>query len=162
MPSRNIELIEDTFFHIYNRGFNKQTLFFEEKDFQRFILTIERYLDEIPYIEIAAFSILPNHFHFLLQSSKSGLKISQFMRKVQQSYAMYFNKKYGESIKSGLKYPVFEGRFKAKMIANEDYLRMTYDYIELNPLKHELVGNIKDWPYSSVHFSLIKSGLKKV
>ena len=161
MPQRKIPLLENTFYHVFNRGFNEQTLFFEEKDYERFTQTIERYLDEVKTVEIGSFSILPNHFHLLLTSSESGLKISEFMRKIQQAYAMYFNKKYGDKVKSGLKFPVFEGRFKAKIIEDEEYLHTVSTYIELNAIKHELVSDIKDWPYSSFHFPLIKSGLKK-
>ena len=72
------------------------------------------------------------------------------MRKLQQSHAMYFNSKY----KSGLKSPVFEGRFKAKIIAHEDYLHTVFNYIELNPIKHNIVSDIKKWPYSSFHIHL--------
>ena len=107
-------------------------------------------------IEIEAFSILPNHFHLLLLSSQSGREISIFMRKIQQSYAMYFNGKYKDSIKSGLKYPVFEGRFKANAIENEGYLHAIFDYIELNPIKHCIVSDIKQWPYSSFNHPFSK------
>jgi putative transposase len=154
MPIRTIKLEAEAFYHVYNRGHNKQILFFKEEDFQRFIRTIKRYLKKHPSIEILAFSLLPNHFHLLLQSSESGREISVFMRKIQQSYAIHFNIKYKNTRKSRLKHPVFEGRFKAKTIENEEYLHSTFFYVELNPIKHNIVSDIKDWPYSSIHMSL--------
>ena len=71
------------------------------------------------------------------------------MGKIQQSYAMFFNQKYGESIKKGLKSPVFEGRFKAKIIQDQDYLEMIRYYVENNAVKHGLVEKPEDWGYSS-------------
>ena len=78
------------------------------------------------------------------------------MRKIQQSYAIHFNRKHKNTLKSGLKHPVFEGRFKAKIIENEEYLHSTFFYVELNPIKHNVVSDIKDWPYSSIHIPLSK------
>jgi REP element-mobilizing transposase RayT len=71
------------------------------------------------------------------------------MRKLQVSYSMYFNKEYGDSIKQGLKSPVFEGRFKAKEVVDEAYLSQLVTYVEHNAVKHEIVERIEDWPYTS-------------
>lgn len=154
-------LKKNTYYHIYNRGCNKQRLFFCEKDFGRYWNTIQRYLEKFPHIRIHVWCILPNHFHFLLSEvgeEESGLKsglesaaadqISDFMRKIQQSYAMYFNAKYADSIKQGRKAPVFEGNFKDKIITDEEYLARVAYYIRHNALKHGLVDDSKDWPWA--------------
>ena len=159
MPHR--ELIIDTFYHVYNRGCNKQKLFFEVRDYNRFYANIERYLPTHPNIEIFAHCILPNHFHFLLKESSPGLvsdeersyQISSFLNRIQQAYAMYFNAKYGPQVKPGLKAPVFEGRFKAKAVDSEDYLGQLQVYIEHNAVKHELVDRAEDWPWTSYQSS---------
>jgi REP element-mobilizing transposase RayT len=181
MPIRYNPLQKNTYYHIFNRGCNKQQLFFSHDDYQRFYDTIARYKINFPTIRIESFCFLPNHFHFLLiddekvQILKSGLvqvregtspdlnftndndnpseNISKFMGKVQQSYAMYFNQKYKDTIKKGLKSPVFEGRFKAKIIADQDYLEMIRYYVENNAVKHELVEKPEDWGYSSFDIS---------
>ncbi len=149
MPSRIVKLESYTFYHIYNRGWNKQKLFYSPKNYDRLLTSIEKYLDEFSGIEIHAFSLLPNHFHLLVRSVESGLEISDFMRKVQQSYAMYFN--ICLKAESGLKQPVFEGRFQTMAVENEKYFEQAHQYIELNPIKHKLVSDINDWPYSSFH-----------
>jgi len=168
MPSRILPLETGTFYHVYNRGYNKQTLFYNDADYLRFERSIVRYLETYKDISIKAFCFLPNHFHFLLyercsvSSPDSNLKvslrvrtqnpahqISAFMRKIQQSYAMYFNIQYGDKVKKGLKSPVFEGRFKAKEVLDEAYLAQLVTYIEHNAVKHELVEKIEDWPYTS-------------
>lgn len=115
MSKRNFK--KDTYYHIYNRGNNKECLFFCEQDLKRFGDTMTRYLGDFPQIKIHVWAFLPNHFHLLLD--ESGLEdreaeyISSFMRKIQQAYAMYFNSRYSVSVKQGRKAPVFEGNFKS-------------------------------------------------
>ena len=154
MPSRKLVLQEWIFYHVYNRGFGKETIYFEYKDYKRFVENMVRYKDEFDGIQIYAWCLIPNHFHMLLKSTKSGLEISDFMRKLQQSYAMYFKIKY-KSLSPDLnllKLPqLFEWRFKAKMIDNEDYLDNVANYIVFNPIKHKIVEKIEDWDWTSYH-----------
>jgi len=160
MPSRKQPLKQGYFYHIFNRGFDKQTIFFEYRDYKRFIENMKRYKEEFNGIHIYAWCLLPNHFHLLLKSDKSGLEISSFMRKLQQSYAMYFKTKY-KAISPDLKllnFPqLFEWRFKAKLVDNDDYLEKVATYIVLNPIKHWLVDKIQDWDWTSYD---LESGLK--
>jgi len=171
VPSRIIPLETETYYHVYNRGYNKQTLFFKVNDYLRFERVVAHNLEIYKGIRIKAFCFLPNHFHFLLQehclvsspdsklkdkhrvrTQKPAQEISAFMRKIQQSYAMYFNYQYADQVKKGLKSPVFEGRFKAKEVLDEAYLSQLVTYIEHNAVKHELVADSKDWPYTSWDF----------
>lgn len=170
MGNRILPLETNTTYHIYNRGFNKQTLFYDAQDYHYFLQGITRYKKRFKGIKISAYCLLPNHFHFLLidermASSNStderkvrvrtvsappeACEISAFMQKLQQSYALYFNNRHGETVKPGLKMPVFEGRFKAKEVLDEAYLSQLVTYVEQNAVKHDLVDDIKDWPYSS-------------
>ena len=153
-------LQKNIYYHVYNRGYNKQTLFFNSKDYARFYDYLKKFTEMYPSIIIKCHCILPNHFHFILletglQNQETGLEhngtqfISHFMRKLQVSYSMYFNKEYGDSIKQGLKSPVFEGRFKAKEVVDEAYLSQLVTYVEHNAVKHEIVERIEDWPYTS-------------
>ncbi len=191
MPSRIDDLFQNSYYHVYNRGFNKQKLFLDKDDYVRFYKTIQRYLIDYPSVRITHFCFLPNHFHFLLwetsesqdfsegfhnqitsdlidenlevqAQSKLSKEISHFMRKIQQSYAMYFNERYKKTVKKGLKMPMFEGRFQAREVLDQAYLEQLGDYIEGNAVKHGLVEDPKDWPYSSFSIdspNLPKSGL---
>lgn len=163
MGNRILPLTVDTVYHIYNRGFNKQTLFYDAHDYRYFLQAINRYRERFKNIRILSHCLLPNHFHFLLTEDSSNLpgnsasqvrtesscSISSFMQKLQQSYAMYFTKRYGDSVKKGLKMPVFEGRFQAREVLDEAYLGQLVVYIEHNAVKHEIVNDVKDWSYSS-------------
>src|SRR3989344_4228143 len=106
-----------TIFHVYNRGNNKENIFFDNQDYKAFVFRIglclgftEKELNEekfiaMPYSRIRitdtnknnfklnAFSLIPNHFHFLIEQV-GDISISNLMLKLCTSYSKYINKKY--------------------------------------------------------------------
>ncbi|NUJ98302.1 hypothetical protein HGA92_06050 [Candidatus Gracilibacteria bacterium] len=128
----------------------KQIIYKDKKDFERFFIYILKEQKNYPSVKLVSYCILPNHFHFIVQATETGLQISDFMRKIQGSYAMYFKTRYKNE--TGLiKTPVFEGRFKAKLIDDEPYLFQCMLYVNYNAQKHQIVNNIADYPYTSYH-----------
>jgi len=137
------------FYHVYNRGNSKQVIYKDVADFnlmQQLLFLCntsnsvsmkdaqERKSGVYSYdrkqllVAIGAYTLLPNHFHILLTPLVED-GVSQFMRKVCTGYAMYFNKKY---TRTG---SLFEGKFRAKHAATDQYLKYLYAYIHLNPVK---------------------------
>ena len=78
-------------------------------------------------VSILAFVFMPNHIHLLLRQEKEG-GISRFLQKLNTGHAKYFNEKYK---RVG---PLFQGRFKAVHIENNEYLKTIFVYIHTNPL----------------------------
>lgn len=141
---------ENHFYHVYNRGFEKKILFTDTSDFERFYKMMVRYLQEYENVKMISYCILPNHFHFILRQTKTGLDISEFMRKLQVSYAMFLKKTNKTGlIKKGE--PIFEWRFKAKHIDTDEYFHQCLTYVNYNAQKHGIVTDIKDYPYTSYH-----------
>ena len=147
--SRNVAISIDEFYHIYNRGNDKREVFHDEKDFARFqsllyicnniatthlsnfqdatqskLFSVER---EDTIVHIGAYCLMPNHFHLLVREKIEG-GTSLFMQKLSTAYTMYFNKKYDRA--GGL----FQGRFKAKHLNTDQYLKYQFSYIHLNPV----------------------------
>ena len=149
MPSRKLILEKDNYYHIYNRWFDKQIIFRSDDDFERFYKTIIRYNKIYKWIKILAYCFLSNHFHIIITSNESGIEITNFMRKIQQSYAMYFKTNLSADLKN--KWPVFEWRFKSKLINTDEYLEQCLAYISFNPVKHQIVDNIDDYKWTSYH-----------
>ena len=149
MPVRKILLETNNIYHIYNRWFEKQFIFRFEKDYERFIKTMKKYNDIYNWIKIYSYCLLPNHFHMIISSSKSGLEISDFMRKIQQSYAMYFKTTSSPDLK--IRGQLFEWRFKSKLIKEEEYLVKCLAYVNFNPLKHNIVDDINNYKWTSYH-----------
>lgn len=146
-------LLVENFYHIYNRGVDKRTIFEEPADYLRFLFalylfndseSLELSLSKInPHelllqreasneqqrlVDIAHWSCMPNHFHLLLRQREDG-GISRFMQKVGTGYTMYFNVK-NERVGS-----LFQGTFKSKLVKKDEYFACLASYIPLNPLE---------------------------
>lgn len=142
MPRRSFDT---GVYHIYNRGFEKMTLFKNKSDFQRFYEILIKNLSDPVFVELkmVSYSFLPNHFHCIIFNP--GVELSLFMWRLQNAYAKYFNMKYER------KGQVFEWRFKAKYIHDDIYLHQCIAYVNFNALKHGIVTNIVEYPWTSYH-----------
>ncbi len=165
MASRTIEFTTDEYYHIYNRGTDKRNIVQDEDDANRFLEglrlfntvdplggfyehSLAREVNDIknhqPLVEVVTHCLNPNHFHLLLkQCIDNG--ISEYLQRVGTACAKHFNHKYK---RTGA---LFEGKFKAKHIADNDYLLHTSAYINLNDRVHRISGQQKllvrnSWP----------------
>jgi len=149
MTTRSISFAVDEFYHVYNRGVEKRIIYQDPQDYKRFtellyvantsgptdLRQIRNKHDSVydwerdePLVAIGAYCLMPNHFHILLTPLQEA-GVSIFMNKLCTSYSMYFNKKYQ---RSGT---LFEGKFKAKHVGSDEYLKYLFSYIHLNPVK---------------------------
>lgn len=140
MPARQVFFVADNYYHIYNRGSEKRIIFQDQRDYRKFLDRSKENAEKYA-INILCFCLMPNHFHFLLKQTTDML-ITRFMNSLQLSYAKYFNTKY---TRVG---PLFQGRFKAKLIDSESYLLQLSAYIHRNPV-HIVQQKLQDYPYSS-------------
>lgn len=142
MPSKNVIRENDThtYYHIYNRGAGKQSIFLDDQDRYKFLSLLARHLDSDetdrrsdgqPYptfdIELLAYCLMDNHFHLLIYQKDNKHAISLFMKSVSTAYTMYFNKKYRASGH------LFQGTFKSSRITDDAYLLHITRYIHMNP-----------------------------
>ncbi len=152
MPIRTTKFEINTYYHIFNRWYSKKIIFREDKNYERFISLIVKYNKIFDWIKILAYSILPNHFHLIINSRNNWTDISEFMRKIQQSYSMYFKTKYKNKEWIIIKWePLFSWRFNSLKIDNEDYLKKCLYYVNFNSIHHKIVKNIEDYKWSSYH-----------
>lgn len=127
--------------HIIQRGNNRQPIFHEEADYQRFLMWLK---ESARFYEVAihAYVLMPNHVHILATpSDETGLAL--MMQKLGRFYVPWFNNKYERT--GGL----FEGRFRTSLIDTERYFLVCSRYIELNPVRAQLAGGPADYPWSS-------------
>lgn len=135
------------FYHVYNRGHNKQTIFYDAKDYRRYLKRLGEYLGKHE-VTILAYCLMPNHVHLLLRQDGDE-SIDRFIHRLHTAYTMYFNKKY-EKVGA-----VFQGRFKAKLIDTDEYLLHVSRYIHINPVElfyaqgPALSSELSAYPWSS-------------
>lgn len=147
----------DYFYHIYNRGNNKEDLFLELENYFHFLNLVKTHLLEIA--DIYAYCLLKNHFHFVLKiKSKaelpekfhSGNKLSQPFSNLFNAYTKAINNRFDREGS------LFRVRFKRERITNENYLRNVIIYTHLNPVKHSFTKDHSNYLHSSYQ-SLISS-----
>lgn len=158
---------EGKIYHVYNRGNNKEKIYFSSDNYLYFLKKIRTHI--LPIVDILAYCLMPNHFHFMIhanektiQSSKiiNGRKqsaLSEAFRIVLSSYTRGINK---QENRSG---SLFQQNTQAKAVFdsfnNYYYVESCFYYIHQNPLKSELVKNLKDWPYSSfLDYAQLRNG----
>ena len=141
MARRKTYFLPGHYYHIFNRGSNRE-LIFRESDNYRFLLSRVKDYSSRFKISVIAYCFMPNHYHFLLRQDGTEL-ISLFVQRTFNSYTKAFNKTYQ---RTGT---LFEGPFKSIHVETDNHLIHLCRYIHLNPLEAGLVTNLDDWPYSN-------------
>ena len=149
MPRKPRNYLETNFFHIINQGINKEYIFnndFNKKEYLKILFEQkEKY-----GLDIISFAIMDNHFHLLIYA-KEIKELSNYMKAVNEIYAMIYNK-----INDRLG-PVFRDRFKSEPIYDERYLFQCILYIHRNPVKAGIASEIGEYKFAStVEYSLNK------
>lgn len=129
--------------HVIQRGNNRQACFFQTADYAVYLSKLKEVAEKFE-VDIHCFVLMTNHVHLLLQASDCD-GISQVMQSLGRYYVRYINTTYQ---RSGT---LWEGRFKSSLVNSEEYLLNVYQYIELNPVRANIVAHPKDYPWSSYH-----------
>jgi putative transposase len=161
MADSKTPLEADRFYHIYNHAVGNEKLFRNNSNYLHFITLLKKYM--IDYVELYAYCLMPNHFHFVLKIKseqdifnsyervqnprKADLNVPSFVSRqfshFFNSYAQAYNKQYYR------KGSLFANRFKRKHIDTQDYLKKLIQYVHFNPVWANLSTHISEWQYSS-------------
>jgi putative transposase len=157
MPRRTTPFVPDIYYHFYNRGNNRQTVFFEPDNYFYFLGGMKKYL--VPVVNIVAYCLMPTHYHILarirpqtskvfktsevLDEEEVSRQVSLAMQKFLISYTKAINKRFSR-VGS-----LFQGQFQAKPSKNNAHLLNLCVYIHANPVKDGLVADPADWVYSN-------------
>lgn len=140
MPYRLIPSYKNNYYHVYNRGNNKGQIFFEEKNYYYFLSKIGNAFED--KVDLVAYCLMPNHYHLITHVKQDGF-LEEAMQKFSTGYSRAINKAYNRTGH------LFQGRFKNKLIPNNEYLLHLSRYIHRNPLRAGLVDDINEWKFSS-------------
>ncbi len=129
------------FFHIMIQGINKEYIFKEKDNKEKYMYLMKKY--HLNYqLKIIAYCIMNNHAHFIIYSEDVN-QISQYMHKINSIYAMDYNKCHNR-----VGY-LFRDRYKSQYIYDREYLLKCIKYIHMNPVKAGLVKKESEYIYSS-------------
>lgn len=162
MPYRHLIFQNERFYHVFNRGVNKQSIFTNGNDYARFLdillyyqiqgpkpsfstqkrFKLIDYMHNPKLIDVVSYCFMPNHFHLLLkQNIDNG--VHEIMRKTLNSYTKYYNTRHNRVGH------LFQGEFKAVSVENEEQLLHLSRYIHLNPYVDGLIKYLEAFSFSS-------------
>lgn len=144
----------DTYYHIFNRGVNKENIFFEECNYPFFLDLMKKHIE--PVADVFAYCLLENHFHLLVRiKAEEEISTEQIVpQTVNQNpsacfsnlfnaYAKTINKTYGRTGS------LFQHPFHRVEVTDDAQFTAVVRYIHLNPQKHGFIDDFRNWPYSS-------------
>ncbi|MFC1807077.1 transposase [Candidatus Omnitrophota bacterium] len=141
MPRTKRYLPEEGALHILARGNNKQKIFKDDIDYKTCLKRIFQYKEE-SNILIYHYCLMPTHIHMIVEISNEST-LSRFMKQLEVGYVHHYKRRY-DYIGH-----FWQDRYKSLLISNDSYLITCARYVELNPVRAELVKNPEDYRYSS-------------
>jgi putative transposase len=131
--------------HVIQRGNNRNVIFASEEDYSFYRECLKKACSEHKVL-VHAYVFMTNHVH-LLMTPQTEYGLAKVMQSVGRRYVQYFNYAYR---RTGT---LWEGRYKATLIDTENYLLTCYRYIELNPVRANMVSLAEEYRWSSYHFN---------
>lgn len=127
--------------HVIQRGNNRQAIFVSAADYQTMLDLLEENASKFN-VAIHSYVLMGNHFH-LLATPETANGLPQMMQAVGRRYVRHFN---DSQKRTGT---LWEGRYRSTLIQTEPYLLACMAYIDLNPVRADMVVQAKDYPWSS-------------
>jgi putative transposase len=140
MPRQARKKSKTEIYHIILRGINRQILFEDYEDKEKFIDIIAQYKQKSEY-KVLGYCLMDNHVHLLIKEGKEGMDHS--MKRIGVSYVYWYNSKYKRTGH------LFQDRYKSEPVEDDGYLLMVLRYIHQNPLKAQMVHDIAAYKWSS-------------
>jgi REP element-mobilizing transposase RayT len=180
MPTDIPPITHGTFYHIYNRGNNRENIFFQERNYAYFVDLWWKHIS--PIAETWAYCLLRNHFHAAVfikdnepdltgltdglvnqnlctdkdifrSDSRGDLSgLTPKFKEPSQYFSNFFNAyARGVNIATQRTGALFERPFKRIPVDSQSYLMHLIVYIHQNPQKHKFEDDFRNWNYSSYH-----------
>lgn len=183
-------LLYDTYYHIYNRGVNRENIFIEERNYDLFLRLYEKHL--MPLVDTFAYCMLRNHFHICLRTKSKDeildiqktLRVSSVNHRhdkqetianqeesqsrkplgskfLSDHFSNFFNA-YAKTMNKayGRTGSLFQHPFGRVPITSDHQFWNVIAYIHQNPQKHGFVKDFRDWKYSS--YEVLLTGKKTI
>ncbi len=165
------------FYHVFNRGNNRENLFYNNGNYEYFLVRYDHFLYD--FAKTYAFCLLPNHFHLLIRvkekeeisrspegksitfgkgdtfKMKNG-KTSTISKLISSKFRFFFTS-YSMSINKQEKRTgsLFQKSFKRLVVDSPKYFANLVHYIHANPQLHDICDDFRQYPWSSYQRILI-------
>ena len=154
MPRRSRHFIPGTPLHLIQRGNNRHACYFREADYSIYLAKLLE-LSLKFHVSIHSYVLMTNHVHLLLTPS-TPTGVSQLLQSLGSYYVRYINSTYN---RTGT---LWEGRFKSSLVNSDEYLFTVSRYIEMNPVRANMVDHPAEYPWSSYRFNALGKANKLI
>jgi putative transposase len=142
MPRTARASVAGTWYHVLNRGNRREVVFHKPADYDAFVKAINDAHVRLP-VDILGYCLMPNHFHLVIRTHADG-DLGRWLQWLLMAHARRYHRHYRTSGH------VWQGRFKAFPVQDDDHLVGVLRYVERNALRAELVARAEDWKWSSL------------
>lgn len=141
MPRHARQLADDACYHVLTRGNNRAAVFHAPEDFQDYGRLLLRFFREYG-VSLYHYCFMTNHTHLLVRTH-TGQGLRQAIQRVNLRYALTYKERYPHVGH------LWQDRFRSLQVANESYLLQCGGYIDLNPVRAQMVAEPGAYPWSS-------------
>jgi putative transposase len=128
-------------YHVVNRGNARGEVYHKDEDYAAFVTLLGQACERLP-MRVLAYCLMPNHFHLVLWPRGDG-DLSRWMQWLLTAHVRRYHRHYQGSGH------VWQGRFKAFPIQQDEHLLTVLRYVERNPVRANLVERAEQWAWSS-------------
>ncbi len=147
MPRIARNVVSDIPYHIIHRGNNRQKIFFCDDDYKYFLSLLKEARKEYR-CKLYSYVLMPNHIHLLMESPRVSENLAKSIKLIAQKCTQYINKIHK---RTGT---LWEGRFKSSLVSKDNYLLACSRYIEMNPVRADIVKEPEDYKWSSYRYKI--------
>jgi putative transposase len=141
-------------YHVVNRAILGQLLYRDFGEYLAYVRLMTWVLETSP-IELFAYCLMPNHLHLLLRTPAEP-EMSRFMHRLTMTHAVRLRGWRGTRGHGA----VYQGRFRASLVANDPYFYRAVRYVERNPVRAKFVDRVEDWMWSSASPVSVLQGVR--
>jgi putative transposase len=139
--SRPLRLeLEGGVYHVVARGNERRDVFRDDGDREEYLRRLRHYRERFEF-ELLAFCLMSNHVHLVVETGK--MPLSRVMLGLQGSYTQWFNRRHRRSGH------LFQGRYKAFLVQEDEYLQALVRYVHENPVRAKIVERARLYRWSS-------------
>jgi putative transposase len=146
MPRIARVVAEGYLHHVVQRGNNRENIFFDKSDKEKYLCLLKKYSDKWKS-SILAYCLMTNHVHLLIRPHEE-LSLWKMMQGITLCYTQYVNRKYKRTGR------LWESRYHSCVVDNDKYLWSVAKYIEQNPIRAKMVTTVEEYKYSSARSHL--------
>lgn len=142
MPDPRPAYLAGSYYHFYNRGQGRTSIFRENENYLFALRKLKLYTRQLN-LTLIAYCLMPNHYHLLVRQNDESGTAGLLVQRVFNSYSKAYNKRYGHTG------TLFESSYHVKPVTEQAYLLQLCRYIHANPVRDGFVAGPSDWPYSN-------------